>query len=182
MQAPFSLVAGCTLLFAIPRRFSKDESAPSTPLAVKLRRIDYIGSLTLVGTITSLLIGLSAPKILVAPIILSFVILPLFVLNEVYLASDPIIPVVVLKSRGVLFSCLGTVGVMMCRWCVLFYTPVYSIAVRGWSPAAAGTILIPTNGGFAVGGLVVGLVHIRRAGSFYVYKEPLSFFEVSMCC
>ena len=130
----------------------------------------------MIGTITSLLIGLSAPKILVIPVIISLILLPLFVLNEIYLAKDPIIPVIVLKSRGVLLSCLGTIGFMMCRWSVLFYTPVYSIAVRGWSPAAAGTILIPTNGGFAVGGLLVGWVHIRRAGSFYTYTDfPLTF-------
>ncbi|KAA6409987.1 MAG: MFS general substrate transporter [Lasallia pustulata] len=42
------------------------------------------------------------------------------------------------------------------------------MAVRGWSPASAGSILIPTNAGFALGGLVVGLIHIRRNCSFYI--------------
>jgi hypothetical protein len=57
---------------------------------------------------------------------------------------------------------------MMARWAVLFYTPTYAIAVRNWSPASAGAILVPTNAGFALGGLVVGALHIRRSGSFYV--------------
>ena len=56
----------------------------------------------------------------------------------------------------------------MARWSILFYTPVYALAVRTWSPATAGSILIPTNAGFAVGGLLAGLLHIRRAGSFYL--------------
>ena len=56
---------------------------------------------------------------------------------------------------------------MMARWTVLFYTPVYAIAVRSWVPAAAGSILIPTNAGFALGGLLAGWLHIRRTGSFY---------------
>ncbi|KAF2103304.1 MFS general substrate transporter [Rhizodiscina lignyota] len=169
IQAPFTFVAGFVLLFAIPKAFSKNKSSgkESIPLARKLLRLDYVGALALIGGITFLLIGLSASKILVIPIIISLILLPLFVLNEIYIAKDPIIPVIVLKSRGVLLSCLATAGFMMCRWCVLFYTPVYSIAVRGWSPATAGTILIPTNGGFALGGLVVGWIHIRRAGSFY---------------
>jgi hypothetical protein len=70
---------------------------------------------------------------------------------------------------------------MMCRWTVLFYTPVYALALRDWSPAAAGSILIPTNAGFALGGLLVGWFHIRRDGSFYVAllvifaMYPLSF-------
>lgn len=94
--------------------------------------------------------------------------LAIFVLNEIYLAHVPIIPVSVLKSRGALLSCLAQLGFMTSRWLVLFYTPVYAIAVRGWVPAAAGTILIPTNLGFAIGGLIVGWLHIRRAGSFYL--------------
>jgi len=55
----------------------------------------------------------------------------------------------------------------MSRWLVLFYTPVYAISIKGWVPAAAGSILIPTNAGFATGGLLAGFLHIRRAGSFY---------------
>lgn len=123
---------------------------------------------------------------MVVPIVISFTLMPTFILNEVYLAQDPIIPVVVLKSRGALLSCLATVGFMMCRWAVLFYTPVYSIAVRGWSPATAGTILIPTNSGFAVGGLLVGWIHIRRAGSFYAacltvfILFPITLFMLSL--
>lgn len=101
------------------------------------------------------------------PIVIGLILLPIFVLNEVYVARDPIVPVTVLKSRGTLLSCLATVGFMMCRWTVLFYTPVYAIAVRGWNPALAGTILVPTNAGFAIGGLIVGITHIRRSGSFY---------------
>ena len=58
---------------------------------------------------------------------------------------------------------------MAARWMVLFYTPAYAIAVRGWSPASAGSILIPTNLGFAIGGISVGGLHIRRAGSFWLY-------------
>ena len=57
---------------------------------------------------------------------------------------------------------------MTARWTVLFYTPVYAIAVRSWAPTAAGSILIPANAGFALGGLLAGWIHIRRAGSFYM--------------
>lgn len=56
---------------------------------------------------------------------------------------------------------------MMARWSVLFYTPVYALAIRSWSPATAGSILIPTNAGFALGGLLAGWIHIRRPGSFW---------------
>jgi len=111
---------------------------------------------------------MASAKIQWRPIIISPFTLTIFVLNEVYLAEVPIIPVSVLKSRGALLTCLAQLGFMASRWTVLFYTPVYAIAVRGWVPAAAGTILIPTNLGFAFGGLIVGWLHVRRAGSFYL--------------
>lgn len=85
-----------------------------------------------------------------------------------YVAAEPIIPISILKSRGALFSCLAQLGIMCSRWMVLFYSPVYAIAVRSWSPASAGSILIPTNLGFAIGGVLAGWLHIKRAGSFWL--------------
>ena len=102
-------------------------------------------------------------------ILVSAILLVIFIYVEVRIAPDPIIPVTLLKSRGTLLTCFATLGIQMSRWIVIFYTPVYAIAVRGWSPASAGSVLIPTTVGFAVGGLVVGFIHIRRKGSFYMY-------------
>jgi hypothetical protein len=56
---------------------------------------------------------------------------------------------------------------MAALWTVLFYAPIFALAVRGLSPAVAGSVLIPTNVGFGLGGLLVGALHIRRAGSFW---------------
>lgn len=122
------------------------------------------------ATLVSFLYGLSSPKILWQPLVVSLVFLLVFIFTEVYVASEPIIPVTVLKSRGALLSCVAQLGIMVARWMVLFYTPVYAIAIRGWSPASAGSILIPTNLGFATGGLLVGWLHIKRAGSFWLYE------------
>jgi hypothetical protein len=126
--------------------------------------------LLLVTTIILFLLGLSGPHILVLPLVLSAVALPLFILNEIYVARDPVIPIAVLKHRGTLLTCVSTTGFMMARWGILFYTPVYALAVRGWSPAVAGSILIPTNAGFASGGLLAGYIHIHRGGSFYPHS------------
>lgn len=102
------------------------------------------------------------------PIVISAVLLITFILVEIYVAVDPIIPLTVLKSRGALCSCVAQLGVMTARWMVLFYAPLYAIAVRGWSLASAGSILIPTNLGFAIGGVVAGWLHIKRTGSFWL--------------
>ncbi len=56
------------------------------------------------------------------------------------------------------------------RWTVLFYTPMTALAVFGFNPAASGSILIPTNLGFGLGGLLVGV-------SYLLYSFLSSFFH-----
>ncbi|KAI4957371.1 hypothetical protein J4E86_004509 [Alternaria arbusti] len=182
IQAPISFVAGLGLLFSIPASHtSKNIKYENLSIREKLARIDYSGALLLTTTIVLFLLGLSGPKVLPTPIILSALALPVFVLNEAYVAGDPVIPVSVLRSRGTLLTCLGTTGFMMARWSILFYTPVYALAVRGWAPAVAGSILIPTNAGFATGGLLAGVFHIKRTGSFYLHTVvAMALFPITM--
>src|SRR5580700_10969805 len=104
---------------------------------------------------------MSSTRIQYIPIVVSTFLLVFFMLNELYIAHMPIIPITILKSRGVLLTCVAQLGFMATRWMVLFYTPVYAIAVRGWTPASAGSMLVPTNLGFGLGGLVVGWIHVR---------------------
>jgi MFS family permease len=169
-QAPIALLGGAGLLLSLPSTFTTgDQEDSKVPTLSRLAKLDYVGAISLTASIVLVLYSLGAPRhIPLLPLIVSPFVFAAFVLNEVYIASDPIIPVSLLRSRGLLLTCLATVGYMMARWAVLFYTPTYAIAVRSWSPASAGAILIPTNAGFALGGLLVGGLHIRRSGSFYV--------------
>ncbi|KAH4925767.1 hypothetical protein HBI55_139680 [Parastagonospora nodorum] len=181
IQSPISLLAGISLLLSIPSDYSKENQYSDMSLGQKLRRIDYSGILLLIATIILFLLGLSGPRILWTPLILSAFALPVFILNESHIATDPVIPVSVLKSRGTLLTCFATLGFMMARWTILFYTPMYAIAVRGWAPAVAGSILIPTNAGFATGGLLAGVFHIKRTGSFYLHSViSMGLFPVTM--
>jgi hypothetical protein len=177
LQAPAALLAGACLALSIPRGFSyapPSSSSPTnapapapTPLLARLAAVDYLGALLLVLTILTLLYGLSPPAISPLSLLLSLVLLPLFLLRELRYHRDPIIPVSVLASRGVLLSCLATLGFMLARWAVLFYAPVAAAALLAWRPAAAGAVLVPTNVGFALGGLGAGALHIRRPGGWY---------------
>lgn len=182
VQAPLALLCGFGLLFSIPANHtSKNAKYVDLSVRQKLAQIDYSGALLLTTTIILFLLGLSGPRILPTPLILSALALPVFLLNEVYVAKDPVIPVTVLRSRGTLLSCLASVGFMMSRWGILFYTPVYALAVRGWAPAVAGSILIPTNAGFASGGLLAGVFHIKRTGSFYLHTViAMALFPLTM--
>jgi predicted MFS family arabinose efflux permease len=172
IQSPLSLLGGFGLMASIPasmRAFQTeaDRAGPKQTMYQRLAAVDYIGAFLLVLTIVSLLYGLTGPSINWISIVISFSVLPVFLFQETYRHPNPIIPVVVLKSRAVLLSNIATLGFMMSRWAVLFYTPMYAMAVRGWSPTSAGSILVPTNAGFALGGLISGGIHIRSFGSWW---------------
>lgn len=99
--------------------------------------------------------------------VLAFALFGLFILIESRYSVNPIMPLKLLQSRSLLCACAAQLGLMICRWVLLFYTPIYFISVRSWTPAAAGTALLPTNMGFAVGGLMAGWLHIRQVKSYY---------------
>ncbi|KAL4901123.1 hypothetical protein BDW74DRAFT_86339 [Aspergillus multicolor] len=170
VQAPAGLVLGSILFFAIPSHPQSESESGTTKTAVllqKLKSIDYAGGLTLAISIFLLLFSLASPRIPTTPIILSFVFFAAFWIIESRFADEPIVPTEVLKARGVSLTCLAALLAMTARWAVLFYTPVYAMVVRSWSPATAGLILTPTNAGFGFGGLLVGWLHIRHGESYY---------------
>lgn len=168
-QAPLGILAGIGVYFAIPTfPTTEPSSSKDTKTTLqKLQTIDYAGAALLTSTIVLFLYGLSG-ALQIFPMLLSAVTLLLFVLVEYRVAPEPLIPVSVLQSRGVLFSCLAQLGLMASRWTVLYYAPIFVLAVRGLPPTVAGAVLVPTNLGFGVGGVAVGFLHVRRAGSFWL--------------
>ncbi|ETS74658.1 hypothetical protein PFICI_13142 [Pestalotiopsis fici W106-1] len=167
IQTPLAALAGLGVYFSLPASFRPEKNDEEVSTFAKLKRIDYLGAFTLTGTLVLFLYGLSG-TIQIIPILVSACTLVAFVLFEYYVASDPIIPVVVLQNRGALLSCLAQLGFMATRWTVLFYAPITALAVFGFSPGASGSMLIPTNLGFGAGGLIVGWLHVKRAGSFWL--------------
>lgn len=167
IQTPLAALAGLGVYFSLPATFRPEKKDEDVSTLRKLKQIDYLGAFLLTGTLVLFLYGLSG-TIQIIPIVVSVGTLIAFVLFESLVAADPIIPVAVLQSRGALLSCLAQLGFMAARWTVLFYAPVTALAVFGFSPGAAGSMLVPTNLGFGAGGLLVGWLHVRRAGSFWL--------------
>ncbi|PHH68489.1 hypothetical protein CDD82_528 [Ophiocordyceps australis] len=170
-QAPISMALGLAIYLTAPLAMTAPKSA-STPhvsasVLKRLSQIDHVGALLLTLTIVLFLYGL-AGDIQLMYIAFSLVSGAAFISVEYLVAADPVIPLSVLSSRGVLLTCLGQLGLMSARWSLLFYAPIFMLAVRGAAPAAAGSVLIPTNLGFVVGGVLAGSLHIRRSGSFWL--------------
>lgn len=184
LQIPILLAAVGIAFFAIPKPpTDMKKSFESSTTAQKLRRIDYFGLTVLVLSVVLLLYSFSSQRIKITPILLSLAALVLFIFIEAKWAHEPIVPLSILKSRGNILSGLATTGLMSARWGVLFYTPVYAIALRGFTQAEAGLLLIPTNVGFALGGILVGWIHIRRSRSYW-FASIIVFllFAVTMVC
>ncbi|KAJ5119208.1 hypothetical protein N7448_010914 [Penicillium atrosanguineum] len=168
IQAPAALVLGPLLFLALPTSSNDRGALTGSALRASLARVDYAGSLTLTLSVVLMLSSLASPQIPLWPIPLSLFMFGSFILIESKWTTEPVIPVRLLRNRSVLMTCIAALGMMMARWAVLFFTPAYAIAVRGWSPASAGLLLVPTNAGFGTGGLLVGWLHIRKANSYYI--------------
>ncbi|KAK1966712.1 major facilitator superfamily transporter [Colletotrichum sublineola] len=179
-QTPLALLAALGAFWSIPKTFSSDHETKVRSVSQRLASIDYVGAFMLVLTIVLFLYGLSG-EIETRPLILSALSLLLFILVEFKFAADPIIPISVLSSRGVLLSCVAQLLFMSIRWTLLYYAPVFVLAVRGYAPAISGSILIPTNIGFGSGGLIVGWLHVRRNGAFWAPSVvSLTYFAMTM--
>ncbi|CAH0026509.1 unnamed protein product [Clonostachys rhizophaga] len=168
IQTPLSLVSGAVLYLSIPPHPAESSTkSGSATVWQKLARLDYLGASLLTITIVAFLYALAGD---IEPLILllSLGTLLLFLAVEYLVASDPIIPLKVLSSRATLLSCLSQLGLLSARWTILFYTPIFMLAVHGQSRARAGSILLPTNIGFALGGVLVGYLHIRRHASYWL--------------
>lgn len=84
---------------------SESSSKSASSVREKLANLDYAGASMLIFAIVLFLYGLSG-DVKWVPLVLSVFGLFVFTLIEVFVAADPIIPLSILSSRGVLLSCV----------------------------------------------------------------------------
>ncbi|ESZ93689.1 MFS multidrug transporter [Sclerotinia borealis F-4128] len=164
-QVPFIIVSGILVAWLVNIPPKKSERS-------KLSRVDFMGSFALILTLILLLLGLNSGGNIVPwnhPLV--YVSLPLslasllgFIYIELYLASEPIIPVRLLANRTVVAACLTNWFVTMVIFMILFYVPLY-YQVRGESTTAAGMRLIPQSIGASIGSLGSGII-MNRTGKY----------------
>ncbi|KAL9087490.1 MAG: hypothetical protein Q9165_006601 [Trypethelium subeluteriae] len=165
-QLPF--IAISTILVAFTVRVPVKETDKS-----RIKRVDFLGGITLVIALVSLLLGLNSGGNIVPwthPLVLttlplSVILLCVFVYVEDQVAAEPIIPVRLVISRTVLSACLANWFVTMSAYGILYYVPIY-FQIRGFSPTRAGAQLIPNSIGGALGSLGTGLI-MRWTGKYY---------------
>ncbi|KAI0939480.1 hypothetical protein AcV5_000887 [Taiwanofungus camphoratus] len=144
-------------------------------LHVKLRRIDFLGSLTLVGTVGCLLLGFSLKSTEELPwshpliwglLVASAVWCGFFVFVETCYSPYPVMPIRLVKQRTPLAVSLSCLFGSIAAFSTLYNVPLYFSAVRLNSSTDAGLHLLPHSVAISTGSVFAGWV-MRRTGKLY---------------
>ncbi|CCX32435.1 Similar to Multidrug resistance protein fnx1; acc. no. Q09752 [Pyronema omphalodes CBS 100304] len=153
----------------LPLRPHPDPPATTSPH----KRVDYLGSLSMVLFLTIFLLALntggsllpwSHPLVLIC-LPLSCVFLGLFIYTELHWAKEPIIPLGIFSDLTVASACLTYLFLSMSVYCAYFFLPIYS-QLRGLSATAAGLHLTTYPIGISVGSLGSGII-MNKTGRYY---------------
>ncbi|KAJ5184001.1 hypothetical protein N7492_001617 [Penicillium capsulatum] len=139
----------------------------------KLRRIDFLGAIVLVGAVLGFLVGLDrgsnvswAMPLTIVSLGVSVALFILFILVEIYLAAEPFAPGHIIFNRTffALYCCnFFSFGGWLAA---LFYIPLYFQAVDGVSATIAGLRLLPSIMSGVAGSLIAGYI-MKRTGKYY---------------
>ncbi|KAJ5808797.1 hypothetical protein N7474_010066 [Penicillium riverlandense] len=140
---------------------------------IKLRRIDFLGAVVLVGAVFGFLLGLDRGSnvswkmpITIISLSVSVVLFVLFLLVEIYLAAEPFAPGHIIFDRT-FFACYCCNFFSFGGWlAALFYIPLYFQAVDGVSATIAGLRLLPSILAGVTGSLFAGVV-MKWSGKYY---------------
>lgn len=169
IQVPFVVVSCILVIFTVKIPVKETDRS-------RIRRVDFLGALTLVLFLVLLLLGLNTGgnqlpwnhPLVLTTIPLSAVFLLIFIYVEDRVATEPVIPVRLLLDRTVFSACLNNWFSTMALFGILLYVPIY-FQVQGYSATAAGAVLIPDAVGTAIGSLISGIL-MRRSGRYLVYN------------
>jgi MFS family permease len=157
--------------------FFLEIQTPKTPLVARLRAIDWLGFVAVVGGTVMFLLGLEyggisypwdSPTVLCL-LIFGIIMLGIFVVIERKVSRYPIMPLWLFK-QGTTVATYGTAlaqaGVYIAG---SYYLPLYFQVVLGASPVASGLYLLP---------LVLSLMVSQLLSSWYVKKSGQCVYPV----
>jgi hypothetical protein len=119
----------------------------------KLRRVDWMGSVVFVASTTSFLIPLTWGGIMypwthwrtLVPLIIGGAGAVGFVLYEKYVALEPLFRLSVFENRTAALGFIESALHGILVWTILYYQPLYFLAVKEYSPVIAGVALFPAT-------------------------------------
>lgn len=140
----------CVVHFAVVS-WKIDIPAGPGSMIEKIKRIDALGSLSLVTSVTLILVGLSlggnerewSDKLVLGSLISGGVALVVFVLIERFVAREPLMPMAVLFNRTPGFVSIACWFITMSQFGIIFNVPNYFENVEQTTKQYAGLHLIP---------------------------------------
>ena len=172
-QISLTLLAGVLVYITVDEPVKQEASAK-----VRLRKVDFLGVMSLVTALVLMLLGLNSGGSMVKwthPLVLTS--LPLSALAFVtffYIekrVEEPILPVKLFAQRTVWSACLTNWFITMARFGILFYGPIY-FQVQGQSAAQAGLRLVPESIGIAIMSILSGVI-MSWTGRYYILNAAV---------
>lgn len=167
-QAPLCSVAILACVFAL-----KLPPQEHQEWRKKLRRVDFLGAMALVGAIFCLIFGMDrgsnvswATPISYGPLVASAVLAAVFVYVEAHVAKEPFAPGHVLFERSILAACLANFFSFGGWLSGIYYLPLFYQAVDGYTATGAALLLIPSTIAGVSGSLCAG-IFMKRTGKYY---------------
>lgn len=182
-QIPLALIAGISIQINLNLpKGSPGLGVPSGDFKEKLKRVDFLGSFFLVGSLMLILIAASlggkeisyTSKTFLGILVLSFIFLILFIYTESCIALEPIIPIKIMLERTVLSSSLANWFYTMGFFTYLFYIPLYFQTVMDMTSTQSGERLIPNFFAVSIGSVGAGL-YMRKTGRYYTLTILVGF-------
>ncbi|KAJ2488442.1 hypothetical protein IWW37_004793 [Coemansia sp. RSA 2050] len=151
----------------------------------RLRRIDYLGMVLLVGGLLGVLLGMTLPSTTGRPwhsahvllcLIGGTVVLAVFLFVEWRVAKDPIVPLRLFGVRNVAAMMAASFFMGACLFVPIYYIPVYYNVVQNTSSTIAGIYLLPFVIGITITSISSGLLVMK----YGVYR-PFMWGGTAVC-
>lgn len=146
---------------------------PEVDLKVKFQRIDFMGAVTLVVSVFTLLFALDRggniawhDQLTIGSLVVSSVAFLLFIVTEIWIAGEPFAPRRIVASPALIASYLCNFFSNGAAMCIIYHTSLYLQAVRGMNAAQVGLAFMPSIFGGVTGSLGSGLI-MQSTGMYY---------------
>ncbi|KAL1746466.1 major facilitator superfamily domain-containing protein [Schizophyllum fasciatum] len=149
-----------------------------------LKRIDYLGSLTLLISVGSCLIFLSthfnslllwSDAMVIIPFVLAIVFFILFILVELYVAKEPVLAPFLLRKKVPVLTGISNFLVANCNFSIMYFFPMWFQTVMLTSASTAGLHLLPNSVSMSTGSVFAGWV-MHKTGRYKTLNAIFGIF------
>ncbi|KAJ3821970.1 major facilitator superfamily domain-containing protein [Lentinula raphanica] len=149
-----------------------------------LKRIDYLGSFTLLISVGSMLFFLStrfnanipwSDARVIAPLVISVVFFVVFVFAELYIAPEPVLAPFLLKQRIPVLVGISNFLVALCNFTITYFFPMWFQTVMLTNASTAGLHIFPNSVSMSLGSVFAGWM-MHRTGKYKLINMIFGIF------